>query len=155
MIRGPAGAFAPPARLVEAPHLQKSLDLEGSDRRPPPIWNEPRPDFEPESRKKRTMSTLGAIAKNKKRKALVDKFKAKREELRTMVKNEKLAPEVRDEAMKTLAELPRNSSATRIRNRCALTGRPRGFYRKFGLSRIALRDMALRGELPGVIKASW
>lgn len=105
--------------------------------------------------RKETMSTLGAIAKNKKRKALVDKFKAKREELRTMVKNEKLSPQVRDEAMRTLAELPRNSSATRIRNRCALTGRPRGFYRKFGLSRIALRDMALRGELPGVIKASW
>jgi small subunit ribosomal protein S14 len=104
---------------------------------------------------KSTMSTLGAVAKNKKRKALVDKYKAKREELRGMVKNEKLAPEVRDEAMRTLAELPRNSSATRIRNRCALTGRPRGFYRKFGLSRIALRDMALRGELPGVIKASW
>lgn len=101
------------------------------------------------------MSTLGAIAKNKKRKALVDKYKAKRDELRKMVKNEKLAPEVRDEAMKTLTELPRNSSATRIRNRCVLTGRPRGYYRKFGLSRIALRDMALRGELPGVIKASW
>ncbi len=101
------------------------------------------------------MSTLAAMAKNKKRKAMVENYKAKREELRNMVKNEKLSPEVRDQAMKTLAELPRNSSATRIRNRCVLTGRPRAYYRKFGLSRIALRDLALRGELPGVIKASW
>lgn len=101
------------------------------------------------------MATTGAIAKNKKRKELSTQFKAKRAELRAMVKNEKLAPEARDEAMRKLAELPRNSSATRIRNRCELTGRPRGFYRKFGLSRIALRDLALRGELPGVIKAAW
>lgn len=101
------------------------------------------------------MATLGAIAKNKKRKELSARFKVQRAELRAMVKNEKLAPEARDEAMRKLAELPRNSSSTRIRNRCELTGRARGYYRKFGLSRIALRDLALRGELPGVIKAAW
>lgn len=101
------------------------------------------------------MATTGAIAKNKKRKAMAAQFKTQREELRAAVKNEKLTPEARDQAMRKLTELPRNSSATRIRNRCELTGRARGYYRKFGLSRIALRDLALRGELPGVIKASW
>lgn len=150
MLRRPAGALRQHRSLNELrrasgePHKTESTTRTG--------WGLPVPADQDE---KRTMSTLGAIAKNKKRKALVDKYKAKRDELRKMVKNEKLAPEVRDEAMKTLTELPRNSSATRIRNRCALTGRPRGYYRKFGLSRIALRDMALRGELPGVIKASW
>lgn len=101
------------------------------------------------------MATTSAIAKNNRRRQLVAKFQAKRAELKKIVKNTKLSPESREEAQRQLSELPRNSSPIRVRNRCGLTGRARGFYRKFGLSRIALRDLALRGELPGVIKASW
>ncbi|MEM6796577.1 MAG: 30S ribosomal protein S14 [Acidobacteriota bacterium] len=101
------------------------------------------------------MASKGAVAKNEKRKRLVERYKARRDELRSIIKNPSTDPETREEAIAMLAKLPRNSCPTRVRNRCAVSGRPRGYYRKFGLSRIALRDLALRGDLPGVIKASW
>ena len=101
------------------------------------------------------MATTGKIAHNERRKELVARYAKLRKELKATQANEKLAPEEREAAGRKLRSLPRNSSAVRVRNRCALTGRPRGFYRKFGLSRIALRDLALQGYLPGVIKASW
>ncbi|MEM9558414.1 MAG: 30S ribosomal protein S14 [Acidobacteriota bacterium] len=101
------------------------------------------------------MAKKSAIARNERRKKLVEQYKERRDELRATYKDSTLDPEVREEAYRKLVKLPRNSSATRVRNRCALSGRSRGYYRKFGLSRIALRDLALRGDLPGVIKASW
>ncbi len=101
------------------------------------------------------MATKAAIAKNERRKRTVELYRARREELRALAKDERLPPDQRFEAQRLLNKLPRDSSPSRLRNRCAVTGRPRGYYRKFGLSRIALRDLALRGELPGVIKASW
>jgi len=101
------------------------------------------------------MASKSAVAKNERRKKLVAQYRAKRQELRSIIKNPSTDPETREEAIAMLAKLPRNSCPTRVRNRCAVTGRPRAYYRKFGLSRIALRDLALRGDLPGVIKASW
>ena len=101
------------------------------------------------------MAKKSAIAKNKKRRRMVEQYKEKRAELKAIWLDESQPDEEREAAQRKLNKMPRNSSAVRIRNRCALTGRPRGYYRKFGLSRIALRDGALRGDLPGVIKASW
>jgi len=101
------------------------------------------------------MATTGKIAHNEYRKKLVTQHAKRREELKAAIIDPKRAPEEREDAARQLRKLPRNSSATRVRNRCAMTGRPRGYYRKFGLSRIALRDLALQGYLPGVIKASW
>lgn len=101
------------------------------------------------------MAKVCMIERDKKRAKLVDKYAAKRAELKAIIKDRKVAPEDRFQAMLKLADLPRNSSKTRKRNRCALTGRPRGYFRKMNLSRIALRDLASRGELPGVTKSSW
>lgn len=101
------------------------------------------------------MASKAAISKNKKRRHLVELYKERRAELKSIIKNPKTDPESREEAIARLAKMPRNSSPVRVRNRCAVSGRPRAYYRKFGLSRIALRDLALRGDLPGVIKASW
>jgi small subunit ribosomal protein S14 len=101
------------------------------------------------------MASKSAVAKNKKRKRLVEVYSDKRAELKSIWLDASQPDEERERAQRKLASLPRNSSKVRIRNRCALTGRPRAYYRKFGLSRIALRDLALRGDLPGVIKASW
>jgi small subunit ribosomal protein S14 len=101
------------------------------------------------------MAKKSAVEKNEHRKRLVEKYKAKRAELRNIVKDKSVAPEERFEAVLKLAELPRNSAAVRIRNRCIMTGRPRAYYRKFGLSRITLRDLASEGRIPGVVKASW
>lgn len=101
------------------------------------------------------MAKKSAVEKNEHRKQLVEKFKTKRAELKKVVMDRSLEPEERFEATLRLAALPRNGSRTRIRNRCALTGRPRAYYRKFGLSRIALRDLASEGRIPGVVKASW
>ena len=80
---------------------------------------------------------------------------ARRARLKALARDRDAAPEDRFEAQLKLAEMPRNSSATRIRNRCALSGRPRGYYRKFGLSRIAMRDLASSGQIPGMVKSSW
>ena len=82
-------------------------------------------------------------------------FKVRRAALIDMIQNSRASDEARDEARAKLQKLPRDASPVRLRNRCAITGRPRGVYRKFGLGRSKLRDLAMRGEVPGVIKASW
>ncbi|MEZ5814759.1 MAG: 30S ribosomal protein S14 [Alphaproteobacteria bacterium] len=101
------------------------------------------------------MAKVSMVERDKKRKRLVKKYAAKREKLKSIIKDQSIPAEERFQAVLQLAELPRNSSKIRMRNRCALTGRPHGYYRKFNLSRIALRDLASRGELPGVTKSSW
>lgn len=101
------------------------------------------------------MASKAAVSKNERRRKLVAQYRERRDELKSIIKNPKTDPASREEAIARLAKMPRNSSKTRIRNRCAVTGRPRAYYRKFGLSRIALRELALRGDLPGVVKASW
>ena len=101
------------------------------------------------------MAKLSLINRNDKRRATVKRLAAKRAELLATANNPKLAQEERYEARLKLQKLPRNSSPVRIRNRCAMTGRPRGTFRKFGLARNKLREIAMRGEIPGVIKASW
>jgi small subunit ribosomal protein S14 len=101
------------------------------------------------------MSKLALVNREQKRRKAVKKFAAKREELLAIVNNQKISPEERYEARLKLQQLPRNASPVRLRNRCALTGRPRGVFRKFGLGRAKVRDIAMRGEIPGVIKASW
>jgi small subunit ribosomal protein S14 len=101
------------------------------------------------------MAKLALINREQKRRDTVKKFAAKRAELATVIANTKLSDEERDEARAQLQKLPRNASPVRLRNRCALTGRPRGVYRKFGLARNKLREIAMRGEIPGVTKASW
>lgn len=101
------------------------------------------------------MAKACMIERNKKRRRMVKKYANKRAKLKAIIYDKSVSPEERFQATLKLAKLPRNSSKTRIRNRCALTGRPRGYYRKLNISRIALRDLASRGELPGVIKSSW
>jgi len=101
------------------------------------------------------MAKLALINREHKRRAAVKKYAHKRAELIALTQNPKLSEEDRYAARLRLQQLPRNASPVRLRNRCALTGRPRGTFRKFGLARNKLRDIALRGEIPGVIKASW
>ena len=101
------------------------------------------------------MAKKSSVEKNRRRRALVAKSADKRAELKAIVRDRSADPQERFEATLKLAEMPRNSARVRIRNRCAQTGRPRGYYRKFGLSRIALRDLASVGQVPGVVKASW
>lgn len=86
---------------------------------------------------------------------MIDRYAAKRAELRKIIKSPNTSDEDREEAVIKLQKLPRNSSAVRFRNRCRVTGRPRAFYRKFEMSRIALRELGLRGEIAGLTKASW
>lgn len=101
------------------------------------------------------MAKTCMIERDKKRARMVDSLAGKRAALKAIIKDKNIAPEERFQAMMKLDKLPKNSSKIRKRNRCALTGRPRSYYRKLGLSRIALRDLASRGELPGVVKSSW
>ena len=101
------------------------------------------------------MAKKSAIEKNDKRRRLVAKYAGKRAALRAMAKDASLPPEERFKARLKLNELPKNGVATRVRNRCAVSGRPRGYYRKFGISRIALRELGSKGQLPGVVKSSW
>ncbi len=101
------------------------------------------------------MAKRSAVERNKKRKRMVAKFGAKRAELKAIAKDETQPMEERFAARLKLAELPRNSAPSRIRNRCELSGRPRGYYRKLKLSRIALRDLASSGQIPGMVKSSW
>ena len=101
------------------------------------------------------MAKLAVKLREKKRRNTVEKFKAKRAALFELIHDQKASDEDRDAARAKLQRLPRDSSPSRLRNRCALTGRPRGVYRKFGLGRNKLRELALRGEVPGIIKASW
>ena len=101
------------------------------------------------------MAKKSSIEKNEHRRKLAKKFDAKPTALRAKVRDLSLPPEERFAAQLKLAKLPRNSSRVRIRNRCGLSGRPRAYYRKFNLSRIALRDLASAGRIPGAVKASW
>ncbi|MCZ6764254.1 MAG: 30S ribosomal protein S14 [Alphaproteobacteria bacterium] len=101
------------------------------------------------------MAKTSAIEKNKKRRKLTASKAAKRAELKAISKDPNRPPEEKFAARLKLAKMPRNSSATRIRNRCELTGRPRGYYRKFRMSRIALRELASKGYIPGIVKSSW
>ena len=101
------------------------------------------------------MAKLSTIVKNERRKKLAEKYKPRREDLRLRAKNVKLSEDERIQAQIGLQKLPRNSAKIRVRNRCALTGRPRGYYRTFRLCRIKFRELALTGMLPGVTKSSW
>ncbi|MBN8827093.1 MAG: 30S ribosomal protein S14 [Sphingobacteriia bacterium] len=101
------------------------------------------------------MAKKSSVEKNKRREKLVKKYSATRAKLKALVIDETLSLEERFEAQKKLAKLPRNGSKGRIRNRCEISGRPRAYFRKFRMSRIALRDFASAGLLPGVKKASW
>ena len=101
------------------------------------------------------MAKLALIEREKKRARLVAKFAAKRDALKAIVEDQSKSEEERYEARLELQQLPRNANPTRQRNRCAVTGRPRGTFRKFGLGRIKLREFAMRGEIPGMTKASW
>lgn len=101
------------------------------------------------------MAKKSAIEKNKRRKRLAERYAAKRTQLQKIARDRTLPPEERFQAHLKLAELPRNSAPVRVRHRCDVTGRPRGFYRKFRLSRIALRELASVGQIPGMIKSSW
>jgi small subunit ribosomal protein S14 len=101
------------------------------------------------------MAKLSLINRDQKRRALVKKYAKKREALVSLINNTKASDEVRFAARLKLQQLPRNANPTRLRSRCALTGRPRGFFRKFGLGRSKLREFAMRGEIPGIVKASW
>jgi len=101
------------------------------------------------------MAKKSSIEKNNRRKRMSKKFANRRKELKTIAHDKKLPMEERFAATLKLAELPRNSCATRIRNRCEITGRPRGYYRKHKLSRIALRDLGSKGLIPGLLKSSW
>jgi small subunit ribosomal protein S14 len=101
------------------------------------------------------MAKTSSVEKNKYRRKLVAQYAAKRAELRAVTRDRTREPEERFEATLALAALPRNSARVRVRNRCSLTGRPRGYHRKFGLSRIALRELGSAGQIPGLVKASW
>lgn len=101
------------------------------------------------------MAKKSSIEKNNKRARLVKQYAERRATLKAMAKDEKLPADQRFQARLKLAALPRNSSATRYRNRCELSGRPRGNYRKLKMSRIALRKLANEGQIPGMVKSSW
>ena len=101
------------------------------------------------------MAKKSAVERNDKRKRMVEKFAAKREELKAIALNEDLPLEQRFQARLKLAELPRNSAPNRVRNRCEVSGRPRGYYRKLKMSRIALRELGSLGKIPGLVKSSW
>ena len=101
------------------------------------------------------MAKVSMVEREKKRRRLVAQYAKRRAALRAAVRDASLAPDERFAASLKLAEMPRNAARVRLRNRCELSGRPRGYYRKFRLSRIALRELASRGQVPGVVKASW
>jgi small subunit ribosomal protein S14 len=101
------------------------------------------------------MAKKSSIEKNARRMQLAKRIARKRSRLKAIAVDRDVPPEERFAAQLKLSELPRNGSETRVRNRCTLTGRPRGYYRKFKLSRIALRELASSGQIPGVVKSSW
>ena len=101
------------------------------------------------------MAKTSMIEREKRREKLVKRHAAKRARLKEIIRSPKSTDSERDEAFRKLQALPRNSSASRLRNRCAITGRPRGTYRKFGLARTKLREATMRGDIPGLRKASW
>jgi small subunit ribosomal protein S14 len=101
------------------------------------------------------MAKTAVINRDQKRRLTVKRYAKRRAELLAIIRGAKTSDEERLTARRRLEQLPRDSSATRLRNRCRLTGRPRGVFRKFGLGRNKLREIAMRGEVPGVVKASW
>ena len=101
------------------------------------------------------MAKKSSIEKNNRRRRLAKKYSGRRARLKAIARDRSKPVEERFAATLKLAELPRNSSATRVRNRCELTGRPRGYYRKFRMSRIAVRELAAAGQIPGMLKSSW
>jgi small subunit ribosomal protein S14 len=101
------------------------------------------------------MAKKSSIEKNKHRQALVKRYAARRARLLAVANDESKAMEERFEARLKLAEIPRNANPTRVRNRCEMTGRPRAYYRKLGVSRIALRELGSKGLIPGLVKSSW
>jgi small subunit ribosomal protein S14 len=101
------------------------------------------------------MAKLALINRDAKRRAVVKKYAQKRADLLAILRDPKATDEARDKARAKFQALPRDSSPVRLRNRCAITGRPRGTFRKFGLARNKIREIAMRGEIPGMIKASW
>ena len=101
------------------------------------------------------MAKLSSINKNNRRIKMSDRFYKKRQALKKIVMNKKLSLEERFKAQQKLSKLPRNSAKTRVRNRCEITGRPHGVYRKLKISRIALRQLGLQGKIPGMVKSSW
>jgi len=101
------------------------------------------------------MSKLALINRQEKREKLVAKYAKKRAALEAIIDNARISDDDRFAARLKLQQLPRNANPTRLRNRCAITGRPRGVFRKFGLGRNKLREYAMRGEIPGIVKASW
>ena len=101
------------------------------------------------------MAKKSAIARNEKRKRMVEKYAKKREELKRIIEDPATPDEEFFAAQRKLAKLPRNSSPIRIKNRCSVTGRPRAFIRRYGLSRITLREFASNGKIPGLVKSSW
>ena len=101
------------------------------------------------------MAKKSSINKNNRRRSMVSRFAGKRSELKARAKDQSISLEERFQARLKLAELPRNSSAVRVRNRCEVTGRPRAYYRKLKMSRIALRDLGAAGLIPGMVKSSW
>ena len=103
----------------------------------------------------RTMAKKSKIEHNQLRRAMVERYAERRAKLKAIISDPNTPDEERFEAVRKLEGLPRNSSATRVRNRCRVTGRPRGFYRKFEVSRVAMRDLGLSGQIAGLKKASW
>src|SRR5258706_12613304 len=101
------------------------------------------------------MAKLAVINRDAKRRATVKEFAEKRKQLLYIIQDSKATEDAKEEAGAKLQSLPRNASPVRFRNRCAITGRPRGTFRKFGLARNKIREIAMRGEIPGIIKASW
>ena len=101
------------------------------------------------------MAKLSAVNKNNRRIRLVTKYLKKRKELKKIIMNKKISLEERFKAQQKLSKLPRNSAKTRVMNRCEITGRPHGVYRKLKISRIALRKLGLEGKIPGMVKSSW
>ena len=101
------------------------------------------------------MAKLSMIAREKKRERLVKQYAEKRATLKAIINNLESSYEEREQAVLALQKQPRDASRSRLRNRCQITGRPHGFYRKFGLGRNKLRESAMRGDIPGLVKASW
>ncbi|MCW5959187.1 MAG: 30S ribosomal protein S14 [Pyrinomonadaceae bacterium] len=101
------------------------------------------------------MAKISKVVKNEMRKKTVAQYAERRAELKKIINNPESTPEEVDAAQLRLQKFPRNASPVRVRNRCSQTGRPRGYLRKFGISRVALRELALEGQIPGVVKSSW
>lgn len=101
------------------------------------------------------MAKISKVVKNEKRKKKVALYAERRAALKKIINNPKSTVEEVDEAVMKLQKMPRDASPVRVRNRCSQTGRPRGYLRKFGISRVALRELALEGQIPGVVKSSW